>query len=126
MHRRWWFFACWAVFIVGIIFLADIGRLSWVTAVVAKCPGSDKVGHFLLIGTLAYLFNQALRGKKVGPLLMGSLLVAIAITAEEFSQKWSPNRNFDYGDMAANLCGCIAADLLGRRCRKAGRMRSGE
>ena len=115
MRPRWWFFAGWAVFIAGIIVLADIGRLSWVTDMVRKYPGSDKFGHFFLIGTLAYLFNQALACKKLGPLLMGSLLVAIAITAEEFSQKWTPNRNFDYGDMAANLCGCIAADLLSRR-----------
>ncbi len=119
MHRRWWFFTGWAVFIVSIIFLADVGHLTWVTDMVKKYPGSDKVGHFFLIGTLAHLFNQALRRRKLGPLLMGSLLVAIAMTAEEYSQKWTPSRNFDYGDMAANLCGCIAADLLSRR-RKPG------
>lgn len=119
MNQRWWFFAGWVVFITGIIFLADIGHLSWVTDMVKKYPGSDKLGHFFLIGTLAYLFNQALRCRKIGPLLMGSLLVAIAMTAEEYSQKWTPNRNFDYGDMAANLCGCIAADILSRRRKSA-------
>ena len=108
---------------VGVIILcADMGRLSWVTNVLKTNPGLDKVCHFGLVGTLAYLFNQALGFRKLGPVMLGSLVVAVVITVEEISQIWVPGRNFDYGDMAANIGGCISADLLSRwRAKKAGR-----
>ena len=120
INRRWWFFGAWLALVGGIIFLADIGKLSVVMDFLKVNPGSDKVCHFGLVGTLAFLFNQALGGRKCGPLMLGSLIVGIVITAEEISQIWVPGRSFDYGDMAANICGCIAADLLARwRLRKA-------
>lgn len=113
-NRRWCFFGIWLAIVAGIIFLADIGRLSFVTDFLKNNPNSDKVCHFGLIGTLAFLFNQALGYRKFGPVMRGSLIVAIVITAEEISQIWVPGRKFDYGDMAANICGCIVADLIAR------------
>jgi polysaccharide biosynthesis protein VpsQ len=114
---RWWFFA---LLVCGIIALADLGRLSWVTNLLRDNPGSDKVAHFFLIGTLAFLLNNALRGRMLGVFMLGSLLVGVVLTCEEISQRWVKGRNFDYGDMAANLAGCAAADLIARRKRVGG------
>ncbi len=115
MPRRWWLFAGWLAMVATIIVMADIGRLDWVLDLLRRIPMSDKVCHFFLVGTLGYLFNQALNLRKFGPLLLGSLVIAIVLTAEEISQRWVPGRTFDYGDMAANIAGCVAADLLSRR-----------
>ena len=106
MPRRWWLFAGWLAMVATIIVMADIGRLDWVLDLLRRIPMSDKVCHF---------FNQALNLRKFGPLLLGSLVIAIVLTAEEISQRWVPGRTFDYGDMAANIAGCVAADLLSRR-----------
>lgn len=115
MSRRWWFFAGWLAMVATIIALADTGHLAWVLSFLQSIPMSDKVCHFILVGTLGYLFNQALSCRKLGPVLLGSLVIGIVLTAEEISQRWVPGRTFDYGDMAANIAGCIAADLLSRR-----------
>ena len=86
---------------------------------IERHPGSDKVGHFVLLGTLAFSLNLALRGKSLqcgpGRLLWGSLLVAVVITFEEFSQMWVSTRQFDWGDLAANYAGIACADWLVRR-----------
>jgi VanZ family protein len=116
--RRWWIFAGWLALVGVIILLADTGHLAWFLKFLQMHEGSDKICHFFLIGTLAYLFNFALARRKLGPVLLGSLVVAVVMTGEEISQKWIPGRSFDYADMAANLAGCIAADLLSRRKRK--------
>ncbi len=114
MHRRWWYFAVWLGVVVAIIAMADTGHLRWITDILKKYPNSDKVAHFCLIGVLGFLFNHALGLRKLGPVMLGSLIIAIGMTAEEVSQRWIPGRNFDFGDMAANLAGCVAADLSSR------------
>ena len=120
MHRRWWFFVIWLLGVSFIILMADLGRLSWLTEILQRNPGLDKICHFSLIGTLAFLFNQALGCRKLRGLMLGSLIIGTILTLEEISQRWVPGRNFDYGDMVANLAGCITADLLSRRAlRKA-------
>jgi hypothetical protein len=81
--------------------------------------GGDKAGHFVLLGGLAFTLNRALGGRstRMGPIAvqLGGLLVALAITREEFSQMWIPSRTFDWGDLAANYAGIACADWLARR-----------
>ena len=115
MNRRWQLFTFWLALVGIIILMADIGRLSWVTDILKDNPGLDKVGHFGLVGTLAFLFNQALGCRKLRGIMLGSLIIGTVLTLEEISQRWVPGRSFDYGDMAANIAGCITADLLSRR-----------
>ena len=78
-------------------------------------PYGDKISHFLLIGTMAFLLNACLRARtfRIGPrsILLGSFLLAIVVTAEEFSQIFLINRRFDLLDLAANYLGII---ILGR------------
>jgi hypothetical protein len=105
-------------FVVGIIFIADRGGLRPFFEWIAEHPGSDKAGHFVLIGGLAFMLNVALGMRRcaVGPfrLAFGGLLIGIAITIEEISQIWIPSRKFDFGDLAANYAGIICAGWLAR------------
>lgn len=119
MNRRWWFFGFWLLLVSAIIFAADTGNLTFVQDFLKANPGSDKVCHFMLIGTLAYLFNQALGWRKLGPVMLGGVIIGVLITCEEISQRWVPGRTFDYLDMAANLTGIAVADLLSRFCKVA-------
>ena len=76
------------------------------------------LGHFTLIGTLAFLLNQGLGWRKLGPLMLGGVIIGVAMTCEEFSQQRIPGRSFDYGDMAANLAGVAVADGISRLLKK--------
>lgn len=92
-----------------MIACADLGKARWLFDWVEEHAGSDKVGHFVLIGTLAWTLNYALRGRLV-PLgfvrvQLGGMIIAIAITIEEVSQIWIPGRQFDLDDLAANYAG---------------------
>ena len=113
------FAAVWFAFIVFVTYLADTGGAPWLFAWIERVPGSDKVGHFFLIGGLAFLANLALRGRRVPlfgrRLLLGSLAVLVVFTAEEYSQKFNRRRHFDYGDLAADYAGIFCVAWLATR-----------
>jgi polysaccharide biosynthesis protein VpsQ len=111
--KRWLFAASWLAFVAFIIWLADTRRARWFFDWIERYPGSDKVGHFFLIGGMAFVLNLALR-RRLGPFLLGSVLVAIVFTAEEFSQLWFTARHFDWGDLAADFAGIAFFEWLAR------------
>jgi hypothetical protein len=117
--QRWFPFALVLSFVVAIIAVADSGIARPFFDWINRHMGGDKVGHFILLGGLAFTFNRALGGRcaRMGPLFIqvGGLLIGLAITCEEFSQIWIPGRTFDWGDLAANYAGIACADWLGRR-----------
>ena len=98
-----------AIFVIG----ADTGFEGF--RAFYNVPGGDKLGHFLLIGTLAFLVNASLGARRIrlGPLqpLLGSLLVTLVVTAEEFSQIFLAHRSFDLMDLTADFVGIL---ILGR------------
>jgi VanZ family protein len=114
--RRWILFGAWLTFVVVIITFADRNRLRGFFEWVVEHPGSDKLGHFVLIGGLAFMLNLALGMRRIalGPVhvALGGLLIAVAITMEEFSQLYIPSRKFDWGDLAANYAGILCAGWL--------------
>jgi hypothetical protein len=112
--KRWAPFVVFLALVCGVIVGADRGTLSAALGAIHSVPFFDKIGHVLLIGTLAFLLNRALAARTVAGVQLGGLLVAAAMTLEECSQAWFPNRNFDYADMAANLAGVACADILAR------------
>jgi polysaccharide biosynthesis protein VpsQ len=114
LNTRWLAFAGCLALVAAVIFLADNGGARWLFRWIERNPGSDKAGHFILVGALAFLLNLALAGRKVAGLLLGGILIGIALTLEEASQAWNPARNFDLLDLAANLAGVFAADLAAR------------
>ncbi|HXG84205.1 MAG TPA: VanZ family protein [Pyrinomonadaceae bacterium] len=76
---------------------------------VGKISYGDKIGHFILTGTLSFLVNSALEAKTFGvgkySYLSGSLIVSIIVSLEEFSQIFIAGRSFDLSDLAADYSG---------------------
>jgi polysaccharide biosynthesis protein VpsQ len=97
------------IFILFVIFTADTGILPRLITFMYAFPNGDKVGHFFLLGFLAFLVNLSLEGKTVGILAMhiqlGSLLVAGLSNVEEFSQSFFPARSASLLDLIASLIG---------------------
>ena len=120
MRSRWpYFTALWFLAVTGIIMLADTGGAAWLFRWIELTPGSDKAGHFVLIGGMALLLNVALRARRMPALgrrwLVGSVMVVALFTAEEYSQKFNRRRHFDYGDLAADYAGIWCAGWLALR-----------
>ena len=114
--RRWIPFIAFFAFILTVIYAADRhlarGFFGWVQSI----PFGDKAGHFVLMGTLAFLLNRALAGRTISPgVQLGGVIVAVFVVAEEISQRWLPWRTFDYGDLLADFVGIALADWLARR-----------
>jgi polysaccharide biosynthesis protein VpsQ len=114
--KRWLTFLLFFLLIIGIITANDLGRLRSIISLVNSVPFGDKFGHIVLIGTLTYLLNYALADRllKTGnyKMLLGCLIIAVAMTIEECSQIWIPNRTFDLGDLAANYLGISIAGWI--------------
>ena len=74
----------------------------------------DKLMHFLMVGMLTFLINLSMRAMMlrlgIFPLQLGTLLLLVLTTLEEFSQLMFVNRTFDLLDLACNVAGII---LLG-------------
>lgn len=112
------------LFLAAIVFLADRGLATSFFALVHAVPGADKLGHFLLMGTLSFLVNMGLEARQwpvAGrQVLRGSLLVALLVTAEELTQLLLPTRSFSLLDLLSDyvgiwLFGRLAAYLVNRR-----------
>jgi len=116
---RWALAIGWVVFIAVIIFCADRRLLQPVFGFIASHPGSDKAGHFLLIGSMAFLLNLALGVREVRCCergwLLGSFIVGVVFTLEEISQLWLPTRTFDWGDLAGDFAGIFFFGWLAKR-----------
>lgn len=111
-----------ALFLLGLVALANSGVATrQLLALAAKIPGRDKTVHFALMGTMSLLLNLAWRGArwKLGalpsPLVVpkGSALVALVVTAEEFTQKLVPVRSFSLEDLAYDYLGIAVLGTLG-------------
>ncbi|MCI5140440.1 MAG: hypothetical protein D3909_01625 [Candidatus Electrothrix sp. ATG1] len=81
-------------------------------------PGGDKVGHFVLLGIASFFANQVLYPRhflvfgKV--FFVGTLILLVAITAEEISQLFLAHRTFDLLDLSFSYLGIIAGDVVVR------------
>lgn len=115
-----------ALFIIAIIILADNGKLGWLYFIY-DFPNGDKVGHFILFGLLTlfidlYLF-QSLPGRDPGRVaVVTGLILALLISAEEFSQKFFPLRTFSWLDLLASYLGVLIFSLLSLKIKKAARI----
>jgi hypothetical protein len=98
-----------AFLILVIIILADRNQIGFLH-LLYDFPGGDKAGHFLLFGILSFLLNlTALRSLRTltSPrvAVTVSLLLALAIGIEEWSQRFFPARTFDGLDLLFSLLG---------------------
>ena len=101
--------ALFALFIILVIVLADIDRLG-VLEYLYAFPMGDKVGHFILYGILTFLVNlTALRTHRLSDpkraALTSTLILALLVAAEEFSQRYFANRTFSLLDLAFGYAG---------------------
>lgn len=126
MRRITWITIAFIACLWLIVFIADAGLGGRVFQTLTRAPGGDKTGHFLLMGLAALMVNLSLNAARVqiGPLslLRGSVLVAVVVTAEEFSQMFFASRGFSLIDLAADYAGILvfgwlAARIVGRRER---------
>ena len=106
----------YSLFLVLLVFMADQKQYQFIFRVVRRTPYADKAGHFLLMGILSLLVNLALscRKTRIGrlSLLTGSLIVAVVVTLEEFSQIFVRYRSFDPVDLLCDYAGIILFGLL--------------
>ena len=111
----WWGSAFWLASVVVIIVVADLGRLTPIYTILTAYPGSDKVGHFVLMGGVAFFMNLRLRCREWRGWLVGSVVVGTLVTIEEFSQLWMTSRTFDLLDLAADFAGILSFGWLAKR-----------
>jgi VanZ family protein len=120
------------IFISYIIFLADTADYNFAFYLVGHVPYGDKIAHAVLYGVMALLLNYALGFRRVrfpthlptihhikafssftykGALgnapYIGSIIVLVFATLEEFSQYFIPSRTFDLWDLGADFVGVV-------------------
>ena len=104
-----WLTGIYALILVLIVFLADRKSSQFLFRPIRNMPYGDKAGHFLLMGLFSLILNLALSCKKVKiwklNLLVGSLIVALVVTLEEFSQIFIRYRSFDLTDLFFDYAG---------------------
>jgi VanZ family protein len=103
--------------IVAIIVVADANQFPDFIERLYQFPGGDKAGHFILFGMLSFLLNESALSlfPKPNPtrlVLTVSLLLAILIGLEEWSQALFPARTMSITDLLASYTGVTAFALL--------------
>ncbi|HEU5012583.1 MAG TPA: VanZ family protein [Roseiflexaceae bacterium] len=106
-HRGWQrIFLVYLGILLGIIVSA---YARFIPAQLTFFPLYDKIGHFVLLGSAAYLAHRASNRKymRIGGLALplGPLLVALVALGEECLQSFSPYRTFSMLDYACDLGG---------------------
>src|SRR3954447_4228288 len=109
LDRRWLvLFALMLLFIAGVSAGADVG------VVPTKFFGitySDKAGHFVLYGMLAFLLHLALNRRTIHVDALAiplAFLIACALgLMDEGQQYFMPHRSFDLTDFASDVVGIV-------------------
>ncbi|WP_462157806.1 VanZ family protein [Pseudoalteromonas sp. GB56] len=107
-------------FLLWIIYLANTSQSSVFFDLVKVLPYGDKIGHFVLFGTLTVLASIALKAKylliaKKIKLYWGALAVFAFALGEEISQAFVATRTFDLIDLSADILGiCVASWLVSK------------
>ena len=105
--------------LVGIVVLANNKGTAHLLRFSGGIPYFDKIAHFLLMGGFSFLLNLALKARLVNAwkvrYLLGTLLVLIIVTLEEFSQLYVSGRAFDIGDLVADYAGIFIFGEVARR-----------
>ncbi|MEA5078171.1 MAG: hypothetical protein VB013_06335 [Anaerolineaceae bacterium] len=95
--------------LILIVRAADAGKLPDFITQLYNFKNGDKVGHFLLMGSVAFLVTLAMpRAWR----LRGLIVLAGLITLEEFSQLIFTTRTFDLLDLACSLAGVTVFGTL--------------
>ena len=103
--------------IIAIIIAADADQFPDVIKRLYQFPNGDKAGHFILFGILSFLLNESALTlfPKPNParlVLTISLLLAVLIGLEEWSQALFPARTMSLIDLLASYSGVMIAAVL--------------
>ena len=110
MNRKTrWLAGVYLLILCVIVFLADQKRFQFLFKFIRETPYADKVGHFFLMGGFSFILNMAMNCATMKVwrfrLLKGSLIVALIVTLEEFSQLFIRYRTFDLIDLTCDYLG---------------------
>jgi hypothetical protein len=104
-----WLASALFLIIILIILAADFGLVGRIFAWIVYVPGQDVTAHFILIGGLAMLVNLALNRRTLAlarrSIQLGSAVILLLVTFEEFSQLWIRTRGFSLLDLSADFLG---------------------
>ena len=106
-----WLTFFFALFIILIIIIADLGKLD-ILGFINQIPYIYNAGHFILYGILTLLLNltfiRALhaRSPKLIVATIG-LILALIIGLEEYSQQFFENRTYDLVDLTFSYLGVV-------------------
>jgi len=116
-----WLTILFALFIILVIVLADMGRLSILGSLTSH--NLDKAGHFILYGIMTLLLDLTffrslphLSRKLI--LVRVGLIFAVLIGLEEFSQRYFANRTFDLIDLTFSYLGVICFSWVALRVHR--------
>ncbi|MGI9457973.1 MAG: VanZ family protein [Aeoliella sp.] len=113
--------ALFGLFLGWVVLRANLGELPSLLRLNQHVPLGDKIGHFVLMGTLCLLANLALRTRSVElkrrQALVGTIVVAVGVSLEELSQLAIASRSFSITDLAADYFGIFVADRVSWRFR---------
>ena len=114
-----WLTGGFILLLILIVLIANLGLGPVYFPFVYDFPGLDKIGHFLLMGTLSFLVNTTLGAKKIrilsANLLLGNLLVILVVVLEEISQIFLVHRACSVLDLAFDLGGIILGGYAAQR-----------
>ncbi len=106
------------LFFIYVLYAANQGNLPLFIRRIYMFSGGDKVGHIVLLALLTFFSNWLLRLKSIQVaqhhLLVGSLLIFVLISVEEFSQIFIDNRTFDLADLFSSYLGIFLGDVSAR------------
>jgi len=111
-----------ALFIVIIVIAANMDAFPAPLKYFYDFPGGDKVGHFSLFGILSFLLNRSAlvfypKRDSKRLVLTVSLLLAILIGLEEWSQALFPARTMSAIDLLASYIGVTVFAFLAYRIK---------
>ena len=106
-----------SLLIVAVVIGANTGQLPRLLERLYRFPSGDKAGHFILFGLLSFLLNKSALAlfPKRSParvILTISLLLAVLIGLEEWSQSLFPARTMSLTDLLASYAGVVVFALL--------------
>ena len=122
------------VFFITISVIADRGEGSRWWGFIDHIPQGDKLGHVLLVGTMALLCNLAIppqpRAWLPRFITLTTLLLLIVFTLDELAQAFIPTRTCDIFDWLADLVGLAlgqtSAAITGKTLWRGSRVTSHE
>ncbi len=122
--KKWLLLATllFSLLIVAIVILANLDQFPRPIEYLYNFPGGDKVGHFVLFGILSFLLNKSALSLFPNRIpfrltLTVSLLLAIVIGLEEWSQSLFPARTMSLIDLLASYTGVAVFALLAYRTK---------